>query len=327
MDPKSFFKERPEQDYEAWSEELRSEWGRHYAMPPGSRTSVEKTRHRTVFGLTAMAFSCSAGLVDRTQRDVRLDNFEHFYAAVLVAGSATIIQNDHALKIRAGDIVLVDAAKAVTYSCDDQSQYGQWLCLRLPRQSLIAHLGFEPNSGARAAREGQARRLLYKIVCDTFEESECGLLHSDPFMQLTVFDLIGALFTPGTSSVSLHTDKVFARICNIMRRCFTDPDVNPNQVAAEAGISLRYLQKLFTARGTTYGHFLNAIRLDHAAHLLQRRASMKTRMSISAISYECGFRDYTHFARIYRQRFGHSPSVAGNRDSKIVRAEHGESTR
>jgi AraC-like DNA-binding protein len=31
---------------------------------------------------------------------------------------------------------------------------------------------------------------------------------------------------------------------------------------------------------------------------------------ISEIAYVCGFRDYTHFARKFRHRFGHSPGAA-----------------
>ncbi len=46
---------------------------------------------------------------------------------------------------------------------------------------------------------------------------------------------------------------------------------SPCDVAAEARISLRYLQKLFTMRNSTCGHFIHSLRLDHAARLLQRR--------------------------------------------------------
>jgi AraC-like DNA-binding protein len=31
---------------------------------------------------------------------------------------------------------------------------------------------------------------------------------------------------------------------------------------------------------------------------------------LSEIAYACGFRDYTHFSRKFRHRFGHSPGAA-----------------
>ena len=71
-------------------------------------------------------------------------------------------------------------------------------------------------------------------------------------MQLAVYDLIGALFAPTDSQlVSRHTDKLFTRIRGIIKDRFADPDFGPAEAAAEAGISLRYLQKLFTQCGST----------------------------------------------------------------------------
>jgi AraC family transcriptional regulator, positive regulator of tynA and feaB len=47
-----------------------------------------------------------------------------------------------------------------------------------------------------------------------------------------------------------------------------------------------------------------SLRLDHAARLLHRRASLETSQHLSEIAYACGFRDYTHFALRFRHRFG-----------------------
>jgi AraC-like DNA-binding protein len=132
-------------------------------------------------------------------------------------------------------------------------------------------------------------------------------------MHLVVYDLLGALFAPPTRPGSRHNDKLFARVCGIIKDRFADADISPREVAAEAGISLRYLQKLFTVRGSTCSHYISSLRLDHAAHLIERRALMKTGQPLSEIAYACGFRDYTHFARGFRQRFGSAPGAVGTR--------------
>ncbi|WP_246686028.1 AraC family transcriptional regulator [Mesorhizobium sp. B3-1-3] len=102
---------------------------------------------------------------------------------------------------------------------------------------------------------------------------------------------------------------MFRRICGIIKDGAADPDFGPNEVAAEAGISLRYLQKLFTERGSTCSECIFSVRLDQAARLVQRRASLSTKQPLSEIAYSCGFRDYTHFARKFRDRFGHPPGA------------------
>jgi AraC-like DNA-binding protein len=108
---------------------------------------------------------------------------------------------------------------------------------------------------------------------------------------------------------------LFRRICDIIRDRYADPDFGPCEVAVEAGISLRYLQKLFTARNLTCSHFIHSVRLDQAARLLRRRMLLNTIQPISEIAYASGFRDYTNFARKFRRRFGRSPGAdVGDQD-------------
>jgi AraC-like DNA-binding protein len=142
-------------------------------------------------------------------------------------------------------------------------------------------------------------------------------------MGLVVYDLLGALFAPPAPLCSRYTDKLFVRVCDIIKNRFADPDISPSDVAAETGISLRYLQKLFTVRGSTCGHYISSLRLDHAAHLIKRRALMKTGQPLSDIAYACGFRDYTHFARGFRQRFGSTPGAVGAADAGNDKARVG----
>jgi AraC-like DNA-binding protein len=104
---------------------------------------------------------------------------------------------------------------------------------------------------------------------------------------------------------------------------FTDPSLTPIVVAADARISVRYLQKLFSARGTTCGHFIHSLRLDYAPRLVRRRVLLKNYQPLGDIAYACGFLDYPHFSRKFRERFGHSPSahasdVAHNSTNDVV---------
>src|SRR6202043_4295634 len=104
-------------------------------------------------------------------------------------------------------------------------------------------------------------------------------------MQLAVYDLVGALFAPSDPwPLSRHADKLFTRICGVIKDRFADPDFGPCEVAAEVGISLRYLQKLFTARSSTCTELIHSVRLDHAARLLDRRRLLNTSQPISEIA-------------------------------------------
>jgi AraC family transcriptional regulator, positive regulator of tynA and feaB len=304
----------PELSYDGFRDVLSQDWG--WYSPKGITTKefTGRIRTRSICGFAALDITCNAQIVERTRQDARLDERDHFYLASLVAGGATMAQNDRAAIFRPGDVGLVDSSKAVTYSAEDGQQYVQWSCLRLPRRALVSHLGFEPPLGACGRRGVLPARLLHRMIGGGIDDQGSTSPLAETYMRLAIYDLVGALFSPTDSvTVPSHTDKLFARIRNIIESRFADPDLGPREVATEAGISVRYLQRLFTIRGTTCRHYILSRRLDHAALLLKRRVSLKSGYPLSEIADVCGFRDYTYFARAFRVRFGCQPGTAGKR--------------
>jgi AraC-like DNA-binding protein len=209
------------------------------------------------------------------------------------------------VQLAAGDVALVDSARPVTFV--NKNSYG---LLQLPRRALVSHLGIEPEGGLCRRGETKVERLLFDLLREPAKAEASAYLPAVSYTQLAVYDLIGALFVPSDPPpVTRHSDKMFIRICGIIKNRFTDPDFGPCAVAFEAGISLRYLQKLFTQRGSTCSDFIYWRRLDHAQRLLHRRQFLRTEQPLSDVAYASGFRDYTHFARKFRQRFGCAPGA------------------
>jgi len=298
--------------FEEWRESLRSICGRYYpdCVEPDAFTGW--VRPLNACGFEGLTIGCNAHKIERSDRDARLDGADHYFALFQVAGQSEMIQNDQAVRLAVGDIVLVDAARSLRYCADNGSEAWNTVVLDLPRRSLVSHLGFDP-SGCICSRRGtSAGRLLYDLARGAYGDEGSAVSSAGSYMQLAVYDLVGALFAPSDPlPASRHTDKLFARIRGLIQDGFADPDFGPFEVAAEAGISLRYVQKLFTERGCTCSEFIYSRRLDHAARLLRRRALLQTGQPLSEIAYACGFRDYAHFARKFRQRFGHPPGGHG----------------
>jgi AraC-like DNA-binding protein len=309
MHPNDDFLSAPELDYDGFRAAMREDWG---WFTPARETNIfaSKVRTRRLFGFAAVDLTCSATRLERTEQDIRRDNMEYYFVTVQDTGESIIIHNDRVVNITAGDVVLLDSTKPVTFISRAQDS-ARWLGVQVPRQKLASHLGFEPQGGVCGPRQAQASRLLCQLALDPISDAEPAFASTDNFMHLVVYDLLGALFAPPAPLGSRHNDKLFMRVCGIIKDRFADPDISPREVAAEAGISLRYLQKLFTVRGSTCGHYICSARLDHAARLIERRALMKTGQPLSDIAYACGFRDYTHFARGFRRRFGTAPGAVG----------------
>jgi AraC family transcriptional regulator, positive regulator of tynA and feaB len=296
-------------DYEAWRDLLRSVSGRYYSEGIEPNSFSGWVRPMSVRGFTALDIGSNAPRVERTYQDVRRDGTDHYFTLFPVTGQLAMIYNDQAVRLAVGDVALVDAARPVTYCADNGEQWNT-VSLSLPRQSLASHLGFEPHGGLYQRGGTPAGRLLFELIRTSGNSEGSALSPADHYMELAVYDLVGALFAPTEpSSGSRHTDKLFARIRHIIKDGYADPDFGPHEVATGAGISLRYLQKLFTERGSTCSEFIYSLRLDQAARLLHRRGSLGASQPLSEIAYACGFRDYTHFSRKFRQRFGHPPGA------------------
>jgi len=207
------------------------------------------------------------------------------------------------------DVVLVDAAPPATFFASVGAELWKSVALLLPRRSLVSHLGFEPRGGLYRRGGTAAGRLLLDLIRNPGEGGGSAHSCANSHMRLAVYDLVGALFAPVDPAPSRHADKLFMRVRSIIKDGFADPDFCPDEAAARAGISLRYLQKLFTQRGSTCSEFIYSFRLDQAARLLHRRAELAANQHLSEIAYACGFRGYAHFARKFRHRFGHAPGA------------------
>ena len=86
---------------------------------------------------------------------------------------------------------------------------------------------------------------------------------------------------------------------------YSDPELSPEGVAADLGISKRYLQALLASSGTSFVRELNAVRLDRANILLTDPRT--SALPVAEIAFRCGFLDPGYFARQFRKRFNATP--------------------
>lgn len=80
-------------------------------------------------------------------------------------------------------------------------------------------------------------------------------------------------------------------------------NINIGHVARHAGISERYLRRLFSQHlNLTPLDYLNRLRVNKAVELLRN-----TDMLIKEICFQCGFQSPQYFSRVFKQQMGISP--------------------
>lgn len=139
-------------------------------------------------------------------------------------------------------------------------------------------------------------------------------IDTSPLPRPLIAEQVGALLTLATGfhepsqtpSNSRHRGQLARAILRRIESDFADTELTPERVANDLGISRRYLQVLLAGTGTSFVQELNAARLDRASDLLTdpRAASL----SLGDIAFRCGFLDPGYFARLFRKRFGMTPS-------------------
>ena len=123
-------------------------------------------------------------------------------------------------------------------------------------------------------------------------------------------DQVGALLSLATgyqpAPMSRHRGKIVQRLLHLIAERHAEPELKPGDVAAELGISKRYLHALLAETGTTFICLLNRVRLDRASEMLAdpRLGSLQ----VAEIAWRCGYFDSSYFARLFRRRFDMRPS-------------------
>lgn len=87
-----------------------------------------------------------------------------------------------------------------------------------------------------------------------------------------------------------------------------EANYRPCELASLCTVSLRTLQRHFNrCYGMKLGDWLRDVRINHAYQRLQ------TGEAIKVVAYELGFKQPSHFSRVFKQVYGVSPSAVAQR--------------
>lgn len=105
-------------------------------------------------------------------------------------------------------------------------------------------------------------------------------------------------------------------------RKYTNPQITPEEAAAQLSSNSRYLcEAIREMTGQTFNDYINTLRLEYTRKLLL--SPDKEQMTIEAISAEAGFNTRSNFYRLFRLKYGLTPSEL-KKQSKEVHKEQSE---
>lgn len=205
--------------------------------------------------------------------------------------------------MRPGDCVVVDCNEPYELDCLGPTRS---VVLRFPQDWLSSWVPSVADTAARVFRPGEGWSGALSAAVASLDDLDADALALPPGAVAEQIAGLMALAAGPRARALDPAEKRYRELQDALRERFRDPELTPAQLAAELGISRRYVHHLFARAGTTFGEELMRLRLEAAHRLLVDRRFAA--LGVSEVAARCGFGEPSHFARRFRRAFGAGPN-------------------
>jgi AraC-like DNA-binding protein len=256
--------------------------------------------------LRVVRTALSPGLTFRDEGLVK-DSDDAFGLPISQCGNLEITQQSRDVRLGPGDATLLNVCATATLG---SRRNFRWIGVLIPRPELEAR-GARPGHAVmrRVPRQSEVLQLLRGYLRSLERSRFGGSAQSRATVREHLIDLVALAITldgaVGESGLSAVVAARLAAAIDHIAACFQDPELSVAAVAQSQGISPRYLQRLLETSGTSFTARVTELRLQRAFAILSEPGTRR----ISDIALEAGFSDISHFNRLFRARFGNTPSA------------------
>jgi DNA-binding response OmpR family regulator len=120
----------------------------------------------------------------------------------------------------------------------------------------------------------------------------------------------GFSLIPEEISLTSVDEKLMKKTIDFVKDHMSDPDLTVEKVAAEIGLSrVHFYRKIKGLTNLSAVEFIRSLRLERAAQLIQ-----SGKLNVSEVRYEVGIQDADYFRKIFKARFGKTPTDYTDRE-------------
>jgi AraC-like DNA-binding protein len=249
-----------------------------------------------------------SGGARRTTREIRRSDPELCKIDVIDRGHGVIEQGGREAVLGPGDLTLVDLSRPATWAMTSV----RCVALVFPRSLLplgpdeiakVTAVRMAGDRGAGALISSVARRLPTHL--DDVDSSAAARL-GGAAVDLLAVALADRLARASDVPPETRRRALLRGIHAWIEERLGDPTLSPGAIAAAHYVSVRSLHTLFETEETTVADWIRRRRLERSARDLLDPALEHE--SVGAIAARWGITSPAHFSRLFRARFGVSPS-------------------
>lgn len=252
----------------------------------------------------------------RTKADIAKMK-QGFYALAFPLGKPWMMtHNRQKIVLNPGNMYLL--SNILPYRSHDREGYDTFNVM-IPSNLLENHLPhLEPNYTFPIMGHNKKANIIHDFVKSMhgvlpFESEEDALLMEDSLLNILIFmlkDKTGSISSDDSSVRLAHRRRVLSYIAKNL----SNENLSPESLAAQHGISVSYLHRIFKPTGRTVVGEIRHTRLARAREILLDPTLAG--LSITEIAYSVGFKHPSDFSRAFKLRYGLSPREARKDQSR-----------
>ncbi|WP_043633445.1 helix-turn-helix domain-containing protein [Nonomuraea candida] len=275
-------------------------------------------------GLRLAEITGNAHAIERSPQTVRSAPKDSVFATLLLKGEAVFLHENGCLAATAGELVVYDTRRPYLFGFSSSMRQ---ILVDVPREVFARECvgGGVPGpassrpassgptlSGPMLFGRGTAREGALVAALGSLLGGLAALRdgHDPADAERAVLDLLRQLAeerTGGRPGPGAYRSQLIVAE-DYIERHLHDPCLGAAQVAGVMGVSVRHLARIFEPSGTTPARHIMERRLTRAYEALTGPGAAAT--TIADVAHRWGFSSQAHFARLFRARFGLTPSEA-----------------
>ncbi|MGZ5780385.1 MAG: helix-turn-helix domain-containing protein [Burkholderiaceae bacterium] len=252
--------------------------------------------------------------LERTTENIASFDQEYFSLGTPVSGSIFVSQGGREFTIKPGSLFLLN--QCLPYKAETTEDEYHVINVSIPSSLLIQRAPDIRSLYELPITDSSPRGKLLSTFKKYFESGIAQWTESEAmFLREQFLDLIVMLMVNDNNShtSSFETSVKIAhreRVNAYIKHNHADPRLSPKTIAGACGISVSYLHKLFHSFDLQIEDCIYAQRLETCKNLLLDPAQHGKTMQ--QIAYLAGFNHSSHCSRLFKDKFGMSPTEYKN---------------
>lgn len=282
----------------------------------GGAYRTAPSAHRMMGDVPVFRYDLGQGSGTRLP-SIRPEPETEFYAVALVLeGGADCSSPSIKFRLEAGDIVTWNSQEVTNFHVDHFIRKVTWF---FPLARMNAAL---PSDLTRVGRHFSRDSALTSILAAHFTNivSNGDRIHAHQLQYLSRMSLdivSNTLLAAEENILPSPTEQLYQDVLAYIEQNLKNSELSSGMIAHAFSISRRYLDMLFVRNASSVSEWIRSQRLKRCRAELEMPSFHRT---VSEIAMKWGFKDSSHFSRIFRQKFGRPPQSVPHDQTRITTA-------